>query len=94
MRDALGDLVDRPISARRDHELRAAPDMFPGNRAGRLGTSRRGDGYIVPLLFEDLNRALDQRAATPSELPRIGVVNQNGVFIGWDVNSPKFLVKL
>ena len=48
----------------------------------------------MPVLFEDLNGPLDQRAATPSESPRVGIVDQNGVFLAWDVYSPNFLVKL
>jgi hypothetical protein len=48
----------------------------------------------VALFVEDLNCPLDQRAAAPPELPSVGIIDQDGVFLGWDVNSPEFLVKL
>jgi hypothetical protein len=94
MRHTLGDLVDRAVTAGRDDEFRPTRQMFASQAAGGLGAGGGGDRYIVSLFFEDLNGPLDQRAAAPPEFSRIGIVNQDGVFLGWDVNSPEFLVKL
>jgi hypothetical protein len=90
----LGDLVDCAITAGPDNEVSAPREVFAGDPTRRPGSRGGGNRHIEPLFPENFNCPLDQRAATPPELPRDWIVDQNGVFLGWDVNSPKFLVKL
>jgi hypothetical protein len=84
MHHALCHFVDGAIAARRQNQVRPIADMGARNRAGRGRAGGGGNRDIVPALREYFYDALDTRAAAPSEFPRTGVVDQDGLPVGCD----------
>jgi hypothetical protein len=84
MHHALRHFIDGAIAARRQNQVSSVADMSARNRAGRSRAGGGGNGDVVPVLREYFYDTLDARAAAPSEFPRTGIVDQDGLPVGCD----------
>jgi hypothetical protein len=76
---AFGRFIDGAVAAGDNHQVGAAADVFARNRA-RGSRAGGGDyGQVVAVFLEDLDDPAERRGSVPSELARIGIVNQDGV---------------
>jgi hypothetical protein len=94
MHHAFGHFIDGAVATGGHDQVGAASDMFARNGARGSGPPGGDHGQVVAIVPEDSGHASDERVPLPSELARIGVVDQDGVLEnGYGVFSG-FLVRL
>ena len=92
MQHAFSRFIDGAVAAGDNHQVGAAADVLARNDA-RGSTAAGGDhGQVVAIVADDSGNALNQRLPVPSELARIGIVNQDGILEnGYGVFSGSWL---
>ena len=79
MHHAFGSFIDGAIAAGDNHQVGAAGDVPARNDAGGSAAAGGDYGQVVAIVPEDCGHARDERVPVPSELARVGVVDQDGV---------------
>jgi hypothetical protein len=94
MHHAFGHFIDGAVAAGGHDQVGAAAHVLARN--GARGSRALGGDHrqVVAIVAEDSGSALDELVPVPSELARIGIVDQDGLFENGDGVFSGFLVRL